>query len=574
MLQMKYLLMVGTVALFSFLGQQRSTQPSKDLNAYLSKKKITAITCAPVRDRSIAELGIGLLPGTGKHHWKIDTKADSAQIYFNQGMNLYYSFHIIEALASFLKAQTFDNENPMLYWAEALAYGPNINDLGYTQSPDAMRAVQNASKYAANTSSVEKGLIAAMTLRYSEAPSATREQLNAAYRDAMAGLYKTNPSNPEVTALYADALMVMHPWDLYEGNGAPKAWTPEIVDVLEKGLKLDPLHPGINHYYIHAVEGSREPGRGLASADRLGAIVPSAAHMVHMPSHIYIRTGNYAKGIDVNVKALKGYESYLSLYPPASGNPFIYQYHNTHMMAACAIMNGNSKLAMSSAQKCHDDIPADIFTMSAPFNEMVQYIYATPILAMVRYGKWDEMIALQVPDTLHFYKILDDFGKGIAFARKGKHSEAEKRYQSMSALMEKDTILKVRAFNTAYDAAMVAKLMLEGIIAEQKGELDKAEAALKKAADAEENMVYNEPKDWLLPPLQYLGQVQLKQGKYKEAEESFRKDLAFNPNNCWALKGLHIAQKKQGKNSEATQTATALNRSLQGTDIKTEFSVY
>jgi tetratricopeptide (TPR) repeat protein len=571
---MKYLLMVGAVALFSFLGQQKSNPPSKDLSTYLSKKKITAITCAPVRDRSIAELGIGLLPGTGKHHWKIDAKADSAQIYFDQGMNLYYSFHIIEALASFLKAQTFDNENPMLYWAEALAYGPNINDLGYTQSPDAMRAVQNASKYAANTSSVEKGLIAAMMLRYSEDPAATREKLNAAYRDAMAGLHKTNPTNPELIALYADALMVMHPWDLYEGNGAPKAWTPEIVDVLEKGLKFDPLHPGINHYYIHAVEGSREPGRGLPSADRLGAIVPSAAHMVHMPSHIYIRTGNYSKGIDVNVSALKGYESYLSLYPPASGNPFLYLYHNNHLMAACAIMNGNSKVALSSSKKCHADIPADLFTMAPPFKEMIQYIYATPIFAMVRYGRWDELIALKVPDTLHFYKILDDFGKGIAFARKGQHDEAAKRYQSMSVLMEQDSTLKIRAFNTAYDAAMVAKLTLEGIIAEQIGELDKAEAALKKAADAEENMVYNEPKDWLLPPLQYLGQVQLKQGKYKEAEESFRKDLAFNPNNCWALKGLHIALKKQGKNREATQTETALNRSLQGTDIKTEFSVY
>jgi tetratricopeptide (TPR) repeat protein len=571
---MKYLLMVVTAAVFSFFGKQEITKPSKNAREFFLKKKITAISCAPLRDRSVAEQGIGLLPGTGKHHWKIKTTSDSAQLYFDQGMNLYYSFHIIESLASFIKAQSFDNGNPMLYWAEALAYGPNINDLGYTQSPEALKAVQNASRLAGNATSVEKGLIAAMVARYSDEPTATREKLNTAYRDAMAGLYRSNPGNAEVIALYADALMVMHPWDLYEGNGEPKAWTPELVDVLEKGLKTDPLHPGLNHYYIHAVEGSRDPARGMASADKLGSIVPSAAHMVHMPSHIYIRTGHYSKGIDVNVAALKGYESYLGLYPAASGNPFIYQFHNTHMMAACAIMNGNSVVAMKSAGKCHDDIPADMFTQPPPFNEMIQYIYAAPIFAMVRYGKWNEMISYQVPDSLHFFKILDHFGKGIAYARTGKTDQAEKTLREMSTLMEQDSILKIRAFNTAYDAAVVAKLMLEGIIAEQKGELDKAESALNTAAVAEERMVYNEPKDWLLPPLQYLGQVQLKQGKYKEAESTFRKDLAFNPNNCWALKGLHMALEKQGRSKESSAVKTELTKAMKGADVKVEYAVY
>ncbi|HSF44982.1 MAG TPA: hypothetical protein VLA58_03200 [Chitinophagaceae bacterium] len=571
---MKYLLMVATAAFFSFLSRQEIPKPSNNTSNYLLKKKITAISCAPLRDRSIAEQGIGLLPGTGKHHWKIRTVSDSAQLYFDQGMNLYYSFHIIEALASFIKAQRFDPENPMLYWAEALAYGPNINDLGYTQSPEALKAVQSASRSASQATSVEKGLIAAMSVRYSDEASATREKLNTAYRDAMAGLYRSNPDNPEIIALYADALMVMHPWDLYEGNGAPKAWTPELVDLLENGLKKDPQHPGINHYYIHAVEGSRDPARGMASADRLGSIVPSAAHMVHMPSHIYIRTGHYSKGIDVNVAALRGYESYLKLYPASSGNPFIYQFHNTHMMAACAIMNGNSAVALKSAKKCHDDIPADLFTQPPPFNEMIQYIYATPIFAMVRYGKWNDLIAYQVPDSLHFFKILDLFGKGIAYARLGKADQAEKSLTDMARLMEQDSALKIRAFNTAYDAANVAKLLLEGIMAEQKGELDKAEKLLTQAAVAEENMVYNEPKDWLLPPLQYLGQVQLKQGKFREAEATFRKDLAFNPNNSWALKGLHMALVKQGKTTESATVKTELTKALRGADAKVEYAVY
>ena len=184
------------------------------------------------------------------------------------------------------------------------------------------------------------------------------------------------------------------------------------------------------------------------------------------------------------------------------------------------------------------------------------------------------MLAYKVPDSLHFFRILDHFGKGIAYARTGKTDQAGKTLLEMSSLMEQDSVLKIRAFNTAYDAAVVARLMLEGIIAEQKGELDKAENALNKAAVAEEQMVYNEPKDWLLPPLQYLGQVQLKQGKFKEAEATFRKDLSFNPNNCWALKGLHMALVKQGKSKESTAVKTELIKALKGTDVNVEYAVY
>ncbi len=572
---MKYLLLALASLLAVIANETKKSTPIVSPQQFFLQKKLVVQYCAPVRDRSLSSLDIGLLPGTGKHQWKINTKSDSAQIYFNQGMNLYYSFHIIESLASFLKAQQFDSTEAMLYWAEALAYGPNINDLGYTQSPDALLAVQKSKQWAAKSSSVEKGLIAAMSTRYSENPDATREKLNIQYRDAMAGLYHTNPANPELLALYADALMVMHPWDLYEGNGDPKAWTPQMVELLEKGLEKAPLHPGINHYYIHVVEGSRDPGRATPSADRLASIVPSAAHMVHMPSHIYIRTGQYGKGIDVNTQSLTSFENYLTLYPPVGNNRFLYQFHNTHMMSACAIMNGNSEVAMKSSVKCHNDIPTETFGMGAPLSEMVQYIYATPIFAMVRYGKWKSLIDMPVPDTLHFYSILGNFGKGIAYARTGKLDEAEKQLASLDAtLSAHDSLLRIKAFNSAYDAALVARYMLQGIIYEERKDLDKAIAAMMKAAVLEEQMVYNEPKDWLLPPLQYLGQIQLKQENYREAEKTFRKDLAFNPNNCWSLKGLHESLTKQGKTSEAGQVALSLKKALTGTDITTKNAVY
>ena len=545
---MKYFFWAIIASILSLVAKHYQEIPSTTAKNYFQKKKSVAQYCAPVRDRSLSSVNIGILPGTGNHTWKISTRSDSAQIYFNQGMNMYYSFHIIESLASFLKAQQFDSTEAMLYWAEALAYGPNINDLGYTQSPDALLAVQKAKRYAHKNSTVEIGLISAMGLRYSDAPAATRETLNALYRDAMADLHESDPGNPELIALYADALMVIHPWDLYEGNGNPKAWTPALVTLLEKGLRVDPLHPGINHYYIHVVEGSRDPGRATPSADRLASIVPSAAHMVHMPSHIYIRTGEYAKGVNVNIQSLGSFDVYLKQYPPVTNNRFLYQYHNTHMMAACAIMNGDSRAALKSATKCHDDIPVELFEAAAPMSEMVQYLYATPIFTMVRYEKWDQLINMPVPEDLHYYKILANFGKGIAYARSGKTEAAEMQLASMDVTISQyDSILRIKAFNSAYDAAMVAREMLRGIIHEEKNELDKAAVALQKAASLEEAMVYNEPKDWLLPPLPYLGRVQLKKGDYAGAETSFSKDLQFNPRNSWSLNGLKEAVSKQGK---------------------------
>ncbi len=213
-----------------------------------------------------------MLPGTGKHSWKISTRKDSAQVYFDQGMNLYYSFHIIEALGSFLKAQQFDPGNGMLYWAEALSYGPNINDNGYAASPGVFPALEKAKTLGNGLSGMEKDLITVLLTRYSSDSTAQQDQLNIVYRDGMAGLYKKYPGNPEITALYADALMLIHPWDLYQHDGSPKPWTGELVQVLENGLKISPDHPGINHYYIHAVEASSSPGRALASARKLGNI--------------------------------------------------------------------------------------------------------------------------------------------------------------------------------------------------------------------------------------------------------------------------------------------------------------
>ena len=559
-----FLLPFLTLAFF-FPGKNDSANGS--IAASISLKKRTAITCVPERSRALVAEGIGLLPGSGKHHWQVSTR-DSAQVYFNQGMNMYYSFHIIEALASFVKAQQFDPENAMLYWAEALTYSPNINDVGYIQPADAMKAVSTAASLSTKRSAMEKALITAMAKRFSDAKDISRDQLNANYTDAMAALATKFPQQPEVLALYADALMIMHPWDLYYGDGKPKPWTPQLVQVLEKGLKLDTDHPGLNHYYIHAVEGSSTPVRGVTSADKLDKIVPGAAHMVHMPSHIYIRTGNYRRGIEVNEAALRGYSNYLEIYPQVASGSFLYQIHNTHLMAACAIMNGNMEKAIQVSNLCASQVPEVYHRMEGPMAEFNQYVSATPLFAYIRYGQWNKLLDLPpVADSSLYLQILHAFGRGFAHARQGRIAQADAELAKLSSIMERYPQLKVKAFNSAYDGANVAKHMLAGVIAEQKKEYDKAEVLLQQAADLEEAMVYNEPKDWILPPLPYLGAVMLKNNKYVEAEKVFRKDLAYNPYNLWSLKGLMMAQLYQGNKSGADKTSSALLKAMEGSDI-------
>jgi tetratricopeptide (TPR) repeat protein len=292
--------------------------------------------------------------------------------------------------------------------------------------------------------------------------------------------------------------------------------------------------------------------------------------MVHMPSHIYIRTGNYAEGMKVNVSALKGYDQYLSLYPSVVNNAYLYEFHNTHLLASCAIMNGSRKEAARYAAKCRDDIPADYYASASPFREFVHYLASTPVFAAIRYGQWDELLAIpDAPDTAVYQKILVTFGKGMAHARKGQVAAAENDLKSIQQWMESDAGIKIKmgALNSGYDGAVVASNMLSGAIAEAKGDLTAAAVGFKKAVDAEESMVYNEPKDWILPPLPYLGAVQLKAGDAKAAEASFRKDLAFNPHNCWSLKGLSMALEAQGRKKESASVKKELEKALVGSDV-------
>lgn len=514
------------------------TGKANSLNEALLKKKKLAFNCSPDYVPA-ANDNIPLLSGWGDYGWKVTTSSDSAQIYFNQGINMYYAFHIIESRASFDKATRFDPDCAMAWWGKALAYGPNINDFEYQQPSDAYLSAQKANTLKNNATPAERSLIEAMAIRYAKDSVAGQEKRNQAYCAAMQKVFKAFRQNANVSVLYADALMLLHPWDLYNHDFSPKPWTNEIVSVLKHSLRLDPKQPGANHYYIHALEASAKPGDATASATFLASAMPDVSHLTHMPSHIYIRTGVYDKGITVNERALNGYRKYLQYFPATGENSVLYELHNLHMKLNCAQMAGNYRLAMDASVDLQKQIPGFYLSLPGALGNYVQYLHQSIIFTQLRFGKWEEILREQLVDTLSYTAALQLFARGVSYARTNRLNLAKDALANMSIKLS-DPALKepLMPFNSAYDELMVGKLILSGVIAETGEDYASAISYLQEAVMAEDKLIYNEPRDWLLPARHYLGNAYIRAKKYTDAIQVFNKDLEINPNNGWALSGL------------------------------------
>ncbi|HEY6900654.1 MAG TPA: tetratricopeptide repeat protein [Puia sp.] len=595
---MRILLLAISLFLLEGFTSYHPKNQNLEARQRLLKKRLTPIRCsADPAAFDPAANPIPLLQGWGDYRMPVTGTNDSALLYFQQGINMYYGFHIIEALASFDKSIRFDSTFAMGYWGKALSYGPNINDYGYTASPAALAAAQKAKALAAPTTPAapgaattrnvaapgasttratqntpaERALIDAMLTRYSLDSTISREHLNQQYSDAMKSVYQKFPRNSDVAALYADALMQQHPWDLYDRSGKPKTWTPPIVATLEAILKANPKHPGAAHYYIHAVEASDHPERALAASDELPSLMPGVSHVVHMPAHIYIRTGNYARGWTVNIDAVKGYYDYLGKFPAVADNTPLYLVHNLHMLAACANMEGRYADAMKASVDTRNSFDSSWLSMPDFMGTYIQYIYMTPLLTQVRFGKWDDILAAPPLPAAYIYAgIITHYSRGIAFARKGRLAEAE---QELAALQRDTANPQLFApapnySNPGINGARVTERILAAVIAESRNNLPASIAALQKAIEYEDAMIYDEPKDWQQPARQFLGNVLLKAGRFKEAETAFRDDLRANPQNGWSYTGLADALSKQGRKTEAATAAAQAAKAFARSDIK------
>ena len=552
------------------------SNPEYNRDSYREKN---IISCSPDWNKLktwIEEVDIPHLPGSGNLKWTIATSSDSAQFYFNQGINTYYGFHIIEAMASFKKAAKFDSTSAMIQWAQALAYGPNINDLGYAASPEALVATDKAAKLSGSSTAKEKILIQAQMVRYSADSTQTREKLNQLYADKMKEAYIKFPDDADIAALYADALMLQHPWDLWNINGTPKPWTPLIRDVLEKLLVKYPDHPGANHYYIHVMEPSPYAAKAIPSADRLGKLAPGLSHLVHMPSHIYLRTGDYRKGALVNENAVNSYKKYIQLYAPVTGNDFLYIIHNLHMQTNHAMMGGNADYAVRSASETVNSIPKDYLNIAAPLGNYIQYIYMTPVLVHIRFGHWNELLSMPSPDKAQVYStILYHFGRGMAFTHQSKPGEAKQELELLRQQMKDSSLfIPMTPFSAPIKGAIVAENLLAGSIALYEKKYTGAIAAFSKAVTTEENMVYDEPRDWMLNPKHFLGNAYLRAGKFIAARQVFQNDLKNNNENGWALFGLYKALLGEKKKVEALKVSDRFKKAFEQADISLQGPVF
>lgn len=508
------------------------------------------------------------LEGLEGINFSITTKNKEARDYFNQGLMLSYGFNHAEAARSFYEAMRIDSTCAMCYWGYAYVLGPNYNGgMEEDNYERAYNAAQKAMTLTGNSTKLESELIQALSYRYAKAPPGDRSYLDIAYSQAMKKVYDKYSTNPDVGALYAESLMNLHPWDLYEKNKEPKSWTPEIIATLEHLIKANPKHPGAHHFYIHAVEASAYPEKGLKSAKILETLVPRAGHLVHMPSHIYIKTGDYHLGSLANIEAVKADSTYITSCHAQGVYPLSYYPHNYHFLAATATLEGNSQLAWMAAKKVQVNTAKDI--MRQPGWGTLQHYYTIPYYVAVKFGMWDAILEQPMPDLdLIYPQAVLHYARGMAFLGKNNLSEAKRELGKLRDIA-KDTSLKsltVWDINTSYDLLQIATNLLSAEVAAHKKQYQQAVSMMNKAIAVEDQLNYNEPPDWFFSVRHHLGAVYIKAGMFSEAEKVYRDDLQTWRKNGWALIGLYNVLNVQKNEKEATNVKGEFDRAWQYAD--------
>ena len=485
-----------------------------------------------------------LMPGLGRLHHPIATKSTEAQRFFDQGLTLVYGFNHEAAARSFRRAAALDPASPMPHWGIALALGPNINlDVDPEREKAAYEEAQRAKALTAGAPPNERALADAIATRYSNDSSADLQALAVQYKDAMREVSRRFPDDLDAATLFAESLMDLHPWQLWSNDGTPTENTEEIVAVLESVLRRDPVHVGANHYYIHAVEASSTPERALASASRLQTLVPAAGHLVHMPAHIFMRTGDYAGAVAANARAAQVDRDYIRATKAEGVYPLMYHTHNVDFLASAAMMTGQFQEAIRAADELVTKATDALAEMP-----MIEPFAAKKLYVLLRFAKWNDAAALPQPDAKHaILSALSHFGRGVAHAALGRVADAER---------ERAAYLEVRRavpagtpwnLNTAAAMFAVTDAVLDARMAWAKADKATAVETWKRAVAAEDTLNYDEPPDWYYPGRESLGAALYLSGRYEEAERVFREDLERTPRNGRSLFGLWqtlLAQKK------------------------------
>lgn len=548
---------IGTILLLAIAGcASKSAQPEQPAQASKAAPDITVLA-----------KGAMYFDDLGTHTRRVTTTNREAQRYFDQGLRLLYGFNHDEAARSFARAFQLDPRCAMCAWGVAYALGPNYNvPMLADRFALAWAALGQARALAPNTTPVERALIEALSTRYrGPEPHGREEQhpLDVAYAKAMMRVAKQFPDDDDVQVLAAEALMDVRPWQLWSRDGKPAPETLTIVSMLETVLARSPDHPGANHYYIHAIEASPYPERGLPAAKRLGSLMPGAGHTVHMPAHIYQRVGMYADASAANRAAIVADRAYLAKTKPPGYYP-MYIGHNYGFLAYSAAMEGRSAESLAASREAAKAIPPQMLDMMPGMD----FFTAEPLLVMVRFGKWNELLAEPRPDPR--YNALTGLwlhAQGMAHAATGSIADARANLDELRALIAKVPPDEQASNNTTRDVLEVGAKVLEARIAQAEGD-PRALDLWAQAVALEDKLTYAEPADWFYPTRHFLGAALLEANRPKQAEAVFRKDLEQHPHNGWALTGLAQALRAQGRTREAQEVQREADRAWSRADIR------
>ena len=538
----------------------------------IMKYRITLLICASMAAFAqhthppASERAAVLMPGLGDVHHAVSTKNPEAQRFFDQGFALVYGFNHEEAVRSFQRAAELDPQCAMAYWGIALAVGPNYNDTEPDMNREKMAwdAVQHGLQLAASGPAEEKAYLEALATRYSNDPKPDLKQLAVFYKQAMGELSKKYPDDLDAATLYAESAMDLNPWQLWSADGKPAEGTEEIIATLQSVLKRNPNHTGANHFLIHAVEASPHPELGLDSANRLAKLAPSAGHLVHMPAHIYIRTGDYHDAARNNEQAAEVDRQYIQKFNVTGMYPAMYYSHNLHFLAVAAAMEGRFAEANKAAAQLVEHI--------APLAKdipMTEGFVPTEMLILVKFHRWEEILKYPEPDAgLANTHALWHFARGMAYAAESKFAEAEterqKLFDAANKLPENATI----GFNRSRDVLGLAAHLLEGHIALARVSIPAAVEHFRQAAAVEDSLRYDEPPDWYIPARESLGRALMTASHFDEAEKVFREELVRHPASGRALFGLWQSLQGEGKKAKAKRAEADFKAAWKNADVK------
>jgi tetratricopeptide (TPR) repeat protein len=511
---------------------------------------------------------VALMQGLSNLHHPVSTKNAEAQQFFDQGLRLVYAFNHEEAARSFRHAAELDPGLAMAWWGVALAVGPNYNlPVDPEHEKIAVEAVDKAKSLSAAATPIEQDYIAAISRRFSSDPKPDYHQLNADFATAMRALSRKYPDDLDAATLFADSMMNLRPWKLWNADGTPAEGTNEIVATLESVLRRDPNHIGAMHLYIHAVEASPNPERALPYADRIAALAPAAGHLVHMPSHIYERTGNFDGSRVQNAAAAKADEDYAAATGAQNMYMMMYYSHNLHFGAIAAGMQGHCAEAQRSAKQLADNLTPAVKEMP-----MLEAFLGVSLAMQVRCGRWDDLIAMSEPPAqTPILKAFWFYSRGIALAARDKSSEAESLEKQLAAIEKstsRDEIFMPPIENHSWMIFHIADDILKARIAAAKGDKPGAIQSLRDAVASQDQLLYDEPADWYYPVRESLGGMLLQTGDFQGAEKVFRDDLERNPRNPRSLFGLVQALTRQNRAYEAQWVNEQFKSAWQGADVE------